>query len=490
MSVERSFEAWEEVQRHGQDLADRLSQGFTGLIQSHITPPSFPWPNYQKPTLFEVDFPTHNFAKKDFGFVTHNSGINGVSAIFDIGNKLGQAGADIGAGLNGAVQQFFRRCNYAGGFGVVEERLRDSGFTGNDVVSDSSMDGEKLGFNSKTARLFGKSQVDRGGGSCSSHWLDDWHAGLEEGMGNPSCLDEYTAMMQWIFGGEEEAAARIGETRTWIHQANPLGLWKHPWTEWFLAFMMNILLIAFLAFMKNMFQIRTINVTYDSTTNNVEGSLVASGDLWRVEASHGSSTSTSGNENSSLFLVQLGLLFVRDSRLLLPVHLSKQHLLWYGYDRKNGMHSLSPVVWSKHRRWLLMSTVCLKPLACNKWGTRITPTVQWPDKSFTLGLAQALAWKASGLIVGPTIQFSVCPTFGGSNPGLQAELIHSVNKELSLIYGCTFMSHPSAFASLSLARSKQNGKIGSSGIAVRVETPLGTIGRPSFSVKLNSGIEF
>ncbi|KAM2118706.1 hypothetical protein TB2_015739 [Malus domestica] len=39
MSVERSFEAWEEVQRHGQDLADRLTQGFTGLIQSHITPP-------------------------------------------------------------------------------------------------------------------------------------------------------------------------------------------------------------------------------------------------------------------------------------------------------------------------------------------------------------------------------------------------------------------------------------------------------------------
>ncbi|KAM2947384.1 hypothetical protein FF1_034516 [Malus domestica] len=39
MLVERSFEVWEEVQRHGQDLADRLTQGFTGLIQSHITPP-------------------------------------------------------------------------------------------------------------------------------------------------------------------------------------------------------------------------------------------------------------------------------------------------------------------------------------------------------------------------------------------------------------------------------------------------------------------
>ncbi|GMP65996.1 hypothetical protein CsSME_00026544 [Camellia sinensis var. sinensis] len=251
----------------------------------------------------------------------------------------------------------------------------------------------------------------------------------------------------------------------------------------------------------------TINVTstYDSRTHDVEGSLVARGDWWRVEASQGSSTA--GNENSSLFLVQLGpVLFVRDSTLLLPVHLSKQHLLWYGYDRKNGMHSLCPAVWSKHRRWLLMSMICLNPLACsfmdlqfpngqftyvsgeglstsaflpfcggllqaqgrypgemrfsfsckNKWGTRITPTVQWPDKSFTLGLAQALAWKRSGLMVRPTIQFSVCPTYGGSNPGLQAELIHSVNEELNLICGCAFMAHPSAFASLSMHKiSKQ-----------------------------------
>lgn len=65
----------------------------------------------------------------------------------------------------------------------------------------------------------------------------------------------------------------------------------------------------------------------------MESSLVARGDLWRVEASHG--RTAAGNDNSSLFLLQLGpVLFVRDSTLLLPVHLSKQHLLWYGYDRK------------------------------------------------------------------------------------------------------------------------------------------------------------
>ncbi|XP_028772714.1 uncharacterized protein LOC114729843, partial [Neltuma alba] len=281
-----------------------------------------------------------------------------------------------------------------------------------------------------------------------------------------------------------------------------------------------------------------VSSTYDSRTQEVEGSLAARRS-WRVEASHGSSTS--GNENSSLFLVQLGpLLLVRDSTLLLPVHLSKQHLLWYGYDRKNGMHSLCPAVWSKHRRWLLMSMLCLNPLACsfvdlqfpngqltyvsgeglntsaflpfcggllqahgqypgemrfsfsckNKWGTRITPMVQWPDKSFSFAVAQALAWQRSGLMVRPTIQFSVCPTFGGSNPGLRAELIHSIKEKLNLIFGCAFMTYPSAFASISIGRSKWNGNVGSSGLVLRVDAPLSNVGRPSFSVQINSGIEF
>lgn len=76
-----------------------------------------------------------------------------------------------------------------------------------------------------------------------------------------------------------------------------------------------------------------ITSTYDTRTHEMESSLVARGDLWRVEASHGGSTT--GSESSPLFLIQLGpVLFIRDTTLLLPVHLSKQHLLWYGYDRK------------------------------------------------------------------------------------------------------------------------------------------------------------
>ncbi|KAI3512580.1 hypothetical protein L1887_19896 [Cichorium endivia] len=106
MSVERLIEAWEEVQCHGLDLAHRLSQGFTGLIPSHITPPSFTWPNPHPPKLFDVEFPTQNFVTRDLGLVIEKTSyaINGVSVIFDIGNKLGQARVDFGASLNGVVQ--------------------------------------------------------------------------------------------------------------------------------------------------------------------------------------------------------------------------------------------------------------------------------------------------------------------------------------------------------------------------------------------------
>ncbi|XP_008775551.1 uncharacterized protein LOC103695887 [Phoenix dactylifera] len=462
MSVERPLEAWEEVQRHGQDLADRLAQGLAGLIQSHMSPPAFPWPApHKKP--FDLDLPAiHVTAQSEIA-------AGGVSAILDIGSRLGQAGAELGACINGVVQQFFRqlpvpfRPDEGGAAAAVLPARR-----GGD-------DGEVMGLAVERFGDRGFSEAAAPAGS-SDEWGDD------EGFG---C-----------------------DLRTPGHLKRPQG-------------------------------IINITSTYDTRTHEMESSLVARGDLWRVEASRGGSTT--GSETSPLFLIQLGpVLFIRDTTLLLPVHLSKQHLLWYGYDRKNGMHSLCPALWSKHRRWLLMSMICLNPPACsfmdlqfpsgqltyvagegltssaflpvfgglfqaqgqypgetrisfsykNKHGTRITPMMQLPDKSFSLGVAQAIAWKRSGLMVRPSIQFSICPTFGGSNPGVHVELIHSIKEELNLICGCSCTVHPSAFASLSLGRSKWNGHLGSSGVVIRVETPLSNIGRPSLSVQINSGLEF
>ncbi|KAK8938846.1 hypothetical protein KSP39_PZI010945 [Platanthera zijinensis] len=452
MSIERTFEPWEEMQRHGQDLADRLAQGFSGLLQSPITPPSFTWPSAHTKTANPFD----------------------TDAILDIRNRLSHAGAEFSASLNGVVQQFFRHLPVPFQLDDGASVGRDRGSSSMNEVVVARHDGE--GFTLSAEPLGERRLPENSSAGTGLQWADD------DGL-------------------DSRASGNFGR---------PQG---------------NI----------------NITSTYDSRTNTIESSLVARGDLWRAEASHGGSTP--GNENSPLFLIQLGpVLFVRDTTLLLPVHLSKQHLLWYGYDRKNGLHSLCPALWSKHRRWLFMSMICLNPLACsfmdlqfpngqltyiageglthsaffpafggllqaqgqypgetrlsfsckNKHGTRITPTVQWPDKSFSFGLSQTLAWKRSGLMVRRSIQLSICPTFGGSNPGLLAELIQSLKEKLSFICGLSCAAHSSAFASLAIGRSKWNGNTGSSGIVFRVESPLYGIGssRPSFSIQLNSGIEF
>ena len=35
-----------------------------------------------------------------------------------------------------------------------------------------------------------------------------------------------------------------------------------------------------------------------------------------------------------------------------------------GFHLQNGVHSLCPAIWSKQRRWLMMSMMCLNPIAC------------------------------------------------------------------------------------------------------------------------------
>lgn len=157
MSVERSFEAWEEVQRHGQDLADRLAQGFTGLIQ--INPPSFPWPSHQKLKLFDhLEFSAHQFSNQQ--------PINGgVEAILGIGSKIGQAGVDFGSGLNVLVHQFFRRLpipfrhDESGSVSYVGTK-DESRLSKTDAVSSVAMSEERVTeFDLSTAGLLRRPKV-------------------------------------------------------------------------------------------------------------------------------------------------------------------------------------------------------------------------------------------------------------------------------------------------------------------------------------------
>uniref|UniRef100_A0A452ZMI3 Uncharacterized protein n=1 Tax=Aegilops tauschii subsp. strangulata TaxID=200361 RepID=A0A452ZMI3_AEGTS len=138
---------------------------------------------------------------------------------------------------------------------------------------------------------------------------------------------------------------------------------------------------------------------------------------------------------------------------------------------------------------LVLLFAILLPLKSTQ-GTWFTPTYQWPDNSLSFGVAHAVAWKKSGLMMRPSTQVSVCPTLGGSDPGIRAEIVHSLKEEIGVSCGFSCSRHPSAFTSLSIGRSKLNGEVGSSGVVVTMEKPLDNVGSPSLSVQLNGGLEF
>jgi hypothetical protein len=101
--MEISLEAsWVGVQRHGQDLADRLAQGFSGLLHAH--PPQLPpWspPPLVPPKLvipFEIDLPVVPFVGgvRSGGRRVVDLPAVAVSSLVEIGGRLGQAGSELG----------------------------------------------------------------------------------------------------------------------------------------------------------------------------------------------------------------------------------------------------------------------------------------------------------------------------------------------------------------------------------------------------------
>lgn len=46
---------------------------------------------------------------------------------------------------------------------------------------------------------------------------------------------------------------------------------------------------------------------------------------------------------------------------------------------------------------------------------------------------------------------SLCPIFGGSDPGVRAEVVHSLKEELNLMCGLSCTRHPSAFTAISVS---------------------------------------
>lgn len=539
MSVDRALEGWEGVQRQGQDIADRfssLAQGLGCMLQSHLkasgiplhspssqTPapsspdsvldrpccdqPSsgWPWPWIVKPRRSRLNRVQFKGRRRACNYVEDGAPDDrfslgqGAAGIHELGQRLSQAGADLGACVGGFVWHVVNQFSWP--FHTEAEPQAAPQPAQSRSLVTLEFQGDYV------------------------EWKEVDEAGTSENKGRVAVGEAWNRFVNGRHRRAEEEARSSQEASEMQDVSNDE-------------------LFAFLAKPHGQLHKQqgsvSVTTTFDSRTQDVESSVVARGDLWRAEASHGGNTSANGP--SPLFLLQIGpILFVRDTTLLLPVHLSKQHLLWYGFDRKNGLHSLCPAVWSKHRRWLLMSMICLNPLTCSFmdlqfpngqftyvagegltssafcpafggllqaqsrqpgdtkisfskkicWGTRITPAIQLPEKSFSLGIVQALAWQRSGVLVRPTIQLSVTPTFGGRNAGWRAEFIHSPKEKLSWACGCALTIQPTAFASISLGRSKRSGSnSGSSGLMLQVDVPTENINRASFSIQLNSGVEF
>lgn len=538
MSVERALEGWEEVQRQGQDIADRfgaLAQGIGCVLQSHMrfsgipvilpfhpTEPAWdrqwceealtslstwPWPWVFRPSrrtkarVNRVGMRRARPSNEDGTMHEKLGADDSTAGIQEVGHHLGQVGVALGACIGGFMQHAMSHISWPFHVESVPEAISEF------VQPQSPISMEYRGGQMDWVAA---EEPQSKGGVLMSRYLNQSGSftAEEEDLEEASDLDEdFEDAIDAQDASNEEFLAVLSKPHRHLHRQQS-----------------SI----------------SVTTTFDSRTQEVESSFVARGELWRAEASHGGSTS--GSQSSPLFLLQIGpILFVRDTTLLLPVHLSKQHLLWYGFDRKNGVHSLCPAIWSKHRRWLLMSMICLNPFTCSfldfqfpngqftyiageglstgaffpafgglfqaqsrypgdtkvsfskkvGWGTRITPVMQLPEKSLSFDIVQQLSWKRSGAMVRPMIELSITPTIGGRNAGWRAELIHFPKEKLSVACGFAWTIQPTAFVSISVGRSKRNGShSGNSGLDFQVETPIDNINRVSFSIQLNSGVDF
>ncbi|KAL3684713.1 hypothetical protein R1sor_002735 [Riccia sorocarpa] len=555
--------AWEGVQRQGQVIGEFLNafgQGLGGMFHVHMKPStakvsrvccdtqsasrwSWPWPNSRN--LGINSSPARlKHEKKVMQPLSPQFFLTPDIAIQTIGTRVGQAGAELGACLeqtqNLAIHALGSRVEQAGAeLGACLEQTQN--FAINTVGSKVEQAGASLGacleqLAENVLQHFpwpfyrGPTSTSISGVSSFSGSVDY----VRQAGGDTMITEGSTADRKylWVSSASSTKSSKYGNGLR-----GPTGQSTSGSSDEEVDTTGTNLGV-------NQLQKRSsvvVTTTYDSQTQEIESSLVAKGDLWRVEASHGGA-SASGGTNAPLFLLQLGpVLFVRDTTILVPIHLSKQHLLWYGFDRRNGLHSLCPAVWSKHRRWLSMSMITLNPLSCsfldlqfpngqltyvagegltgsafvpafggllqaqgrfpgstkfsyfykNKWGTRFSPGIQLPEKSVSLGVLQPLAWQRVGLMLRPAVQMSLTPTFGGRDTGCRAEVIYSPQEKVSWGCGCSVTSEPRAFANVSLGRSKTNGEhIGRSGLVFQVEAPLENVRRASFSVQLNSGVDF
>nr|CAB3464637.1 unnamed protein product [Digitaria exilis] len=392
--MEISLEAsWVGVQRHGQDLAYRLAQGFSGLLL-HAQPPQLPpWspPQLLPPKIsipFEIDLPVVPFV----GGVHRGGGgaidlpAVAVSSLVEIGGRLGQAGYELGAAVvNG------------GGGGVIDlstaavsslveigSRLGQAGYELGAAVQEFARQVPvPLPFRSEGA-LCGKWETARPHAAVAA---DDGEVAL--------------------------ASRTVGHTNTTLERVADIGS-------------LEVAAAAAAA-------------ATGSATAASAGGVGAGGADGLDDIEDGFGCEIGALEN------------VKKAKSFMDVQFPNGQLTYVAGEgiTASGFFPLFGGLLQAHGRCPGETRVSFS--FKNKHGIRFTPMFQWPDNSLSFGVAQAVAWERSGLMVRPSIQVSVCSTFGGSDPGIRTEFVHSLKEEVNVMCGFSCSRHPSAFTALSVS---------------------------------------
>nr|CAB3460898.1 unnamed protein product [Digitaria exilis] len=348
--MEISLEAsWVGVQRHGQDLAYRLAQGFSGLLL-HAQPPQLPpWspPQLLPPKIsipFEIDLPVVPFV----GGVHRGGGgaidlpAAAVSSLVEIGGRLGQAGYELGAAVvNG------------GGGGVIDlstaavsslveigSRLGQAGYElGAAVQQLARQVPVPLPFSSEGARC-GKWETARSHAAVAA---DDGEVAL--------------------------ASRTVGHTNTTLERVADIGS-------------LEVAAAAAAA------------ATGSATAGSAGGVGAGGADgLDDEEDGFGCEIGTLENVNKA--------------KSFMDVQFPNGQLTYVAGEgiTASGFFPLFGGLLQAHGRCPGETRVSFS--FKNKQGIRFTPMFQWPDNSLSFGVAQAVAWERSGLMVRPSIQVSL-----------------------------------------------------------------------------------
>eukprot|EP00271_Cylindrocystis_brebissonii_P017044 TRINITY_DN4260_c0_g3_i1.p1 TRINITY_DN4260_c0_g3~~TRINITY_DN4260_c0_g3_i1.p1 ORF type:complete len:543 (+),score=59.81 TRINITY_DN4260_c0_g3_i1:200-1630(+) len=291
---------------------------------------------------------------------------------------------------------------------------------------------------------------------------------------------------------------------------------------------------------------------YDSKSGESESSVAVRGPDWRAEIAGGDLLRRRGprNQGSSPLweLHWMGLIMQQDM-LLVPLHDSSSHGLWWGYNHKRDIHLARGVMKSKSRRWHAESVVTLKPFRCllwnlrfpnghylwsplhgssaslfttigggqlqvygaearrnvtfsydkrlGEWGPTLRHALVFPEGVASVELHHVLATDNRGLFQRRKVDARIVRTASMRSKSTLLEVAYEPNDWLRLSCGASIGRQSLSFASLAIGQSQRTADprgtrgalSGAPALRIRVEVPPVNIRRSTFTLEWNHSFD-